>query len=83
MPEVWHLEPSEVAVIDANAAAMGCGHGSVDDSCCSRTASMCIQGNKGHVWIYGPGNNGGDGFRLAMMLDDCSVIVSRSKNRSF
>ena len=23
MPDVWHLEPSEVAVIDANAAAMG------------------------------------------------------------
>ena len=82
MPEVWHLEPSEVAVIDANAAAMG-----VDmDQLMIRAAQglhRCIQGNKGHVWILcGPGNNGGDGFRLAMMLDDCSVIVSHEKQKT-
>ena len=57
MPEVWHLEPLEVAVIDANAAAMG-----VDmDQLMIRAAQglhRCIQGNKGHVWILcGPGNN--------------------------
>ena len=82
MPDVWHLEPSEVAVIDANAAAMG-----VDmDLLMIRAAQglhRCIQGNKGHVWILcGPGNNGGDGFRLAMMLDDCSVIVSHEKQKT-
>ena len=68
MPDVWHLEPSEVAVIDANAAAMG-----VDmDLLMIRAAQglhRCIQGNKGHVWILcGPGNNGGDGFAAGAYL---------------
>ncbi|DAC13549.1 MAG TPA: NAD(P)H-hydrate dehydratase [Candidatus Poseidoniales archaeon] len=82
MPEVWHLDPSEVAVIDANAVAMG-----VDmDQLMIRAAQglrQCLQPITGHVWILcGPGNNGGDGFRLAMMLEDCSVIVSHQKQKT-
>ena len=72
----WILAPSEVAILDANAEALG-----VDMDELMKTAASHLQnaldGAPGPIWILcGPGNNGGDGFRLAMMLDQCHVIAT-------
>lgn len=78
----WILSPSEVAVLDANAQALG-----VDMDELMKTAAShlkdALDGAPGPIWILcGPGNNGGDGFRLAMMLDNCHVIATHEVQKT-
>ena len=78
----WVLHPDEVAVLDANAEALGVP---ADDLMVDAATHMLrdlwfgVESGQinGDAWILcGPGNNGGDGYRLACMLENISGILN-------
>ena len=78
----WVLKPEEVAIIDANAKALG-----IDmNQQMAKAAEELLHALKGSprpIWVVcGPGNNGGDGFRLAEMITDCVVIASHPQQKT-
>ena len=78
----WILTPDEVAVLDANAEALGVDMDELMLSAATHLAEA-LEGAPTPIWILcGPGNNGGDGFRLAEMLEDCEVIATHSKQKT-
>ena len=78
----WVFSPTEVAILDANAEALGVD---MDELMATAAGHLfhALEGAPRPIWILcGPGNNGGDGFRLATMLDDCKVIATHEKQNS-
>ena len=78
----WIMSPQEVAILDANAKALGVNMDELMNTAAEHLANA-LEGAPSPIWILcGPGNNGGDGFRLANMLDDCHVIATHSKQKT-
>jgi hydroxyethylthiazole kinase-like uncharacterized protein yjeF len=78
----WVLKPEEVAIIDANAEALGVDMDQLMISAAEELLNA-LKGSPRPIWILcGPGNNGGDGFRLAEMIDDCVVIASHAQQKT-
>lgn len=78
----WVMTPEEVAILDANAAALGANMDELMITSAEHLANA-LEGASKPIWILcGPGNNGGDGFRLAQMLDECYVIASHEKQKT-
>ena len=76
------MTPEEVAILDANAEALGANMDELMITSAEHLANA-LEGASKPIWILcGPGNNGGDGFRLAQMLDDCYVIASHEKQKT-
>ena len=77
----WVLSPQEVAVLDCNAESLGVNMDKLMITAAGHLAEA-LQKAPEPIWILcGPGNNGGDGFRLAEMLDSCSVIATHESRR--
>ena len=78
----WVLNPEEVAIIDANAEALGVDMNQLMISAAEELLNA-LKGSPRPIWILcGPGNNGGDGFRLAEMIADCIVIASHPEQKT-
>jgi len=78
----WCMHPREVAVLDANAAALGVAESDLmaaaGQALAARALAMLGEAGRprGPVWIFcGPGNNGGDGFAAALALQEEGVDV--------
>tara|TARA_Y100000766_G_C18910484_1_gene608122 strand:- start:2518 stop:3945 length:1428 start_codon:yes stop_codon:yes gene_type:complete len=72
----------EVAILDANAEALGANMDELMITAAEHLANA-LDGAPKPIWILcGPGNNGGDGFRLATMLDECKVIATHDKQKN-
>ena len=78
----WILSPNEVAVLDCNAEFLGVNMDKLMITAASHLAEA-LQKAPEPIWILcGPGNNGGDGFRLAEMLDSCSVVATHETQKT-
>jgi len=78
----WVMSPEEVAILDANAEALGADMDELMLTAAEHLANA-LDGAPAPIWILcGPGNNGGDGFRLASMLEECYVVATHSKQKS-
>jgi NAD(P)H-hydrate epimerase len=78
----WVLKPEEVAIIDANAEALGVDMNQLMIKAAEELLNA-LKGSPRPIWIIcGPGNNGGDGFRLAEMIADCVVIASHPQQKT-
>jgi NAD(P)H-hydrate epimerase len=78
----WVLKPEEVAIIDANAEALGVDMNQMMIKAAEELLNA-LKGSPRPIWIIcGPGNNGGDGFRLAEMIADCVVIASHPQQKT-
>jgi NAD(P)H-hydrate epimerase len=78
----WVLKPEEVAIIDANAEALGVDMNRLMIKAAEELVHA-LAGSPQPIWIIcGPGNNGGDGFRLAEMIADCVVIASHPQQKT-
>ena len=76
------MTPNEVAILDANAQSLGANMDQLMITAAEHLANA-LEGAPKPIWILcGPGNNGGDGFRLAQMLDECSVIATHSEQKT-
>lgn len=72
------LTSREVAVLDANAAALGVPRGKLMESsgnAVARTVRSIAESDDSIAIVTGRGNNGGDGFVAARFLDDFDVSV--------
>ena len=78
----WVMSPKEVAILDANAEALGADMDELMMTAAEHLANA-LEGAPTPIWILcGPGNNGGDGFRLAAMLEQCYVVATHSKQKT-
>jgi len=78
----WIMSPEEVAILDANAKALGADMDELMATAAEHLANA-LEGAPSPIWILcGPGNNGGDGFRLASMLEECFVVATHSKQKT-
>ena len=78
----WIMSPQEVAILDANAKALGANMDDLMNTAAEHLANA-LDGAPRPIWILcGPGNNGGDGFRLASMLDECYVVATHQKQKT-
>ena len=78
----WVMTPEEVAILDANAEALGADMDELMKTAAEHLANA-LEGAPSPIWILcGPGNNGGDGFRLAGMLEECYVVATHSKQKT-
>ena len=78
----WIMAQHEVAILDANAEALGANMDELMRTAAEHLANA-LDGAPKPIWILcGPGNNGGDGFRLATMLDECKVIATHDKQKN-
>ena len=78
----WIMAQHEVAILDANAEALGANMDELMRTAAEHLANA-LDGAPNPIWILcGPGNNGGDGFRLAAMLDECKVIATHDKQKN-
>ena len=76
------MAPHEVAILDANAEALGANMDELMRTAAEHLANA-LDGAPKPIWILcGPGNNGGDGFRLATMLEECKVIATHDKQKN-
>ena len=76
------MSPQEVAILDANAESLGANMDELMVTAAEHLANA-LEGAPKPIWILcGPGNNGGDGFRLAAMLEECYVIATHSKQKT-
>tara|TARA_B110000444_G_scaffold261318_1_gene312595 strand:- start:41238 stop:42665 length:1428 start_codon:yes stop_codon:yes gene_type:complete len=76
------MAPHEVAILDANAEALGANMDELMRTAAEHLANA-LEGAPKPIWILcGPGNNGGDGFRLATMLEGCKVIATHDKQKN-
>tara|TARA_B100000767_G_scaffold260739_1_gene271670 strand:- start:833 stop:2260 length:1428 start_codon:yes stop_codon:yes gene_type:complete len=76
------MSPQEVAILDANAKALGANMDDLMNTAAEHLANA-LDGAPRPIWILcGPGNNGGDGFRLASMLDECYVVATHQKQKT-
>ena len=74
----WVMTPEEVAILDANAEALGADMDDLMKTAAEHLANA-LEGAPSPIWILcGPGNNGGDGFRLAGMLEECYCLLYTS-----
>ena len=78
----WVMSPQEVSILDANAEALGADMDELMITSAEHLANA-LEGAPKPIWILcGPGNNGGDGFRLANMLDECHVVASHEEQKT-
>ena len=78
----WVMTPEEVAILDANAEVLGADMDELMKTAAEHLANA-LEGAPSPIWILcGPGNNGGDGFRLAGMLEECYVVATHSKQKT-
>ena len=78
----WILDPAEVKVIDFNAESIGIDMDQLMIKAAMELA-FALEGAPTPIWILcGPGNNGGDGFRLAELLDDCSIVATHKSQKT-
>ena len=78
----WILSPHEVAVLDSNAEALGANMDELMKTAAEHLANA-LDGAPNPIWILcGPGNNGGDGFRLAAMLEECYVVATHERQKT-
>ncbi|MDP6870050.1 MAG: NAD(P)H-hydrate dehydratase [Candidatus Poseidoniaceae archaeon] len=78
----WILNPAEVKVLDANAEALGVNLDELMIKAATELA-LALEGAPEPIWILcGPGNNGGDGFRLAEILEECHVIATHKTQKT-
>ena len=78
----WIMSPQEVAILDSNAAALGADMDELMNTAAEHLANA-LEGAPLPIWILcGPGNNGGDGFKLATMLEDCCVVATHDKQKT-
>tara|TARA_B110001452_G_scaffold210123_1_gene180489 strand:+ start:1866 stop:3293 length:1428 start_codon:yes stop_codon:yes gene_type:complete len=76
------MSPQEVEILDANAKALGANMDELMNTAAEHLANA-LEGAPNPIWILcGPGNNGGDGFRLATMLKDCYVVATHQKQKT-
>ena len=78
----WVMAPHESAILDANAEALGADMDELMMTAAEHLANA-LDGAPKPIWILcGPGNNGGDGFRLAGMLAKCYVISTHQTQKT-
>ena len=78
----WVLSPSEVAILDCNAESLGVDMDKLMITAASHLADA-LENAPSPIWILcGPGNNGGDGFRLAEMIESCIVIATHNEQKT-
>ena len=78
----WVLSPSEVAILDCNAESLGVDMDKLMITAASHLADA-LENAPSPIWILcGPGNNGGDGFRLAEMIESCFVIATHDEQKT-
>ena len=78
----WIMSPQEIAILDVNAEALGADMDELMVTAAEHLANA-LEGAPKPIWILcGPGNNGGDGFRLANMLEECHVVATHEKQKS-
>ena len=78
----WIMSPIEIAILDANAEALGADMDELMVTSAEHLANA-LEGAPKPIWILcGPGNNGGDGFRLANMLEECHVVATHDKQKT-
>ena len=78
----WIMSPREIAILDTNAEALGADMDALMVTAAEHLANA-LEGAPKPIWILcGPGNNGGDGFRLANMLENCYVVATHDKQKT-
>ena len=78
----WIMSPREIGILDANAEALGADMDALMVTAAEHLANA-LEGAPKPIWILcGPGNNGGDGFRLANMLENCYVVATHDKQKT-
>ena len=78
----WIMSPQEIAILDANAEALGADMDALMITAAEHLANA-LEGAPMPIWILcGPGNNGGDGFRLANMVEGCFVVATHDKQKT-
>ena len=78
----WIMSPKEIGILDANAEALGADMDALMITAAEHLANA-LEGAPKPIWILcGPGNNGGDGFRLANMLENCYVVATHDKQKT-
>ncbi|GIR67342.1 MAG: hypothetical protein CM15mP71_5680 [Candidatus Poseidoniales archaeon] len=78
----WIMSPQEIAILDANAEALGADMDALMITAAEHLANA-LEGAPKPIWILcGPGNNGGDGFRLANMIEGCFVVATHDKQKT-
>ena len=78
----WIMSPRESGILDANAEALGADMDALMVTAAEHLANA-LEGAPKPIWILcGPGNNGGDGFRLANMLENCYVVATHDKQKT-
>tara|TARA_A200000159_G_scaffold42848_1_gene39316 strand:- start:1041 stop:2468 length:1428 start_codon:yes stop_codon:yes gene_type:complete len=76
------MSPREIAILDTNAEALGADMDALMVTAAEHLANA-LEGAPKPIWILcGPGNNGGDGFRLANMLENCYVVATHDKQKT-
>lgn len=76
------MSPQEIAILDANAEALGADMDALMITAAEHL-SNALEGAPKPIWILcGPGNNGGDGFRLANMIEGCFVVATHEKQKT-
>jgi len=76
------MSPKEIGILDANAEALGADMDALMITAAEHLANA-LEGAPKPIWILcGPGNNGGDGFRLANMLENCYVVATHDKQKT-
>ena len=78
----WIMSPREIAILDTNAEALGADMDALMVTAAEHLANA-LEGAPKPIWILcGSGNNGGDGFRLANMLENCYVVATHDKQKT-
>ena len=76
------MSPQEITILDTNAEALGADMDELMITSAEHLANA-LEGAPKPIWVLcGPGNNGGDGFRLANMIEGCYVVATHDKQKT-